>query len=117
MRTGWYQVFLAGERETFMGAQPGLDLSCCEWLHGHEVAAIATDNVAVEASPSVIDGLMIPLHMVLIRDVGLTLGELFCLEELAADCADDGVWEFFFTGPPLRFTRAVGSPLSPLALK
>ena len=45
------------------------------------------------------------------------LGEFFDLETLAADCADDGVYEFLFSGPPLPFTRAVGSPLNPMAVK
>lgn len=38
-------------------------------------------------------------------------------EELAADCANDGVYEFFLCGPPLKFTAAVGSPVNPLAFK
>jgi kynurenine formamidase len=117
VRTGWYQRYLEGENAAYLGDQPGLDLSCCEWLHAHEVAAIAMDNVAIEVLPSEVEGIETPLHAVLIRDVGLTLGEMFQLEELAADCEADGVWEFLFAGPPLKFTGAVGSPLSPLALK
>jgi hypothetical protein len=27
------------------------------------------------------------------------------------------VYEFLFCGPPLPFTRAVGSPLNPMAIK
>ena len=57
------------------------------------------------------------MHMVLIRDMGMTLGEILDFEELAADCAADGVYEFFFAGPPIKFTRAVGSPINPLAIK
>ena len=38
-------------------------------------------------------------------------------DELAEDCRADGVWEFFFCAPPLKFTRAVGSPINPLAIK
>ena len=57
------------------------------------------------------------VHMVLIRDMGLTLGEILDLEELAADCAADDVWEFFFCAPPLKVTQAVGSPINPLAMK
>jgi hypothetical protein len=60
---------------------------------------------------------MMPVHMILIRDMGMTLGEIFDLEELAADCERDGIWEFFFTAPPLKVTRAVGSPINPLAIK
>ena len=55
--------------------------------------------------------------MVLIRDMGMTLGEILDLEELAADCAADGVWEFFFCAPPLKVTKGVGSPINPLAIK
>ena len=47
----------------------------------------------------------------------VTLGEILDFEELSQDCAADGVWEFFFCCPPLKFTRAVGSPINPLAIK
>jgi hypothetical protein len=59
----------------------------------------------------------LPVHMVLIRDVGMTLGEMFDLEELAADCAADNAWECFFTAPVLKVTGGVGSPINPLAIK
>jgi hypothetical protein len=39
------------------------------------------------------------------------------LEELAADCAADGVYEFFLTAAPLPITGAVGSPVNPIAVK
>ena len=55
--------------------------------------------------------------MILIRDMGMTLGEILDFEELSADCAEDGVYEFFFCGPPIKFLRAVGSPINPLAIK
>ena len=78
---------------------------------------VAIDNWAFEAWPSVVPGGIIPVHQVTIRDIGLTLGEMFNFEDLAADCEDDGVWEFMFTGAGLKVTGAVGSPLTPLALK
>ncbi len=53
----------------------------------------------------------------MIRDMGLLVGEMFDIEELAADCAEDGVYEFFLSAPVLKFTRGVGSPINPLALK
>jgi hypothetical protein len=56
-------------------------------------------------------------HALCIRDMGLTLGEMFDLEALAADCAQDGVYDCLFTAPPLRVTGGVGSPLNPLAVK
>jgi hypothetical protein len=49
--------------------------------------------------------------------MGLTMGEIFHLEELAADCAADGVHEFFFCGASLPITGGVGSPTNPIAIK
>jgi kynurenine formamidase len=117
-RTGWRRFFVkerSGARFTSTG--PGLGLACCEWLHARDVAAVCSDNAAIEALPGEIPGVALPVHMVLIRDMGMTLGEIFDLEELAADCEADGVWEFFFTAPALKVTRGVGSPLNPLAIK
>ena len=58
-----------------------------------------------------------PLHQVFIANMGLLIGEIFELEELAEDCAKDAVYEFLFVAPPLPITGAVGSPINPLAIK
>ncbi len=101
----------------FMAGEPGLGLACCEWLHDKEVAVVASDNWAIEVLPGEIDTELLPVHMVLIRDMGMTLGEILDLDELADDCEADGVWEFLLTAPPIKFTDAVGSPINPLAIK
>ncbi|WP_157433127.1 MULTISPECIES: hypothetical protein [Actinomadura] len=49
--------------------------------------------------------------------MGLLLGEMFDFEDLAADCAADGVHEVLFTASPLNVPYAVGSPLNPIAVK
>ena len=51
------------------------------------------------------------------RDMGLFIGEFWYLEDLAADCAADGVYECMLVAPALRFTRGCGSPVNPIALK
>lgn len=117
LRTGAYRWFLDGDRERFLGPAPGPGLDTCRWLYEREVAALAVDNFSGEVWPSPVEGATIPFHQVVIRDMGLTLGEMFNLEELAADCAQDGVWETFFCGPGLKVTGAVGSPVTPMALK
>jgi hypothetical protein len=71
----------------------------------------------VEVWPPEDPTVLFPVHALCIRDMGLTLGEMFDLEGLAADCARDGVWECLFSAPPLRVTGGVGSPLNPLAVK
>jgi hypothetical protein len=58
-----------------------------------------------------------PWHWVVIPAMGLCMGEIFYLKELAADCASDGIYEFFFCGPPLVITGGTGSPINPQAIK
>ena len=48
---------------------------------------------------SALDSFRNPFHVVAIPNMGLTPGEIFCHDELAADCAADGRWEFFLVGP------------------
>jgi hypothetical protein len=49
--------------------------------------------------------------------MGMLQGQNWVLEELAADCADDGVYEFLLEASPHPFTNAVGSPVNPVATK
>ena len=117
-RTGWRKKFVVEkDARGFMAGEPGLGQDCCEWLHDREIAAVASDNWAIEVMPGEDPNAILNLHCVLIRDMGMTLGEIFDLEELAADCATDGVWEFFFSAPVLKVSRAVGTPINPLAFK
>ena len=117
-RTGWRKKFLTEkDAVSFMAGEPGLGMACIDWLHQHEVAAVCSDNWAVEVLPGEYDDQLLTVHMVLIRDMGMTLGEILDFEELSADCAADGVYEFFFCAPPIKFTNAVGSPINPLAIK
>ncbi|HSB41674.1 MAG TPA: cyclase family protein [Methylomirabilota bacterium] len=96
---------------------PGVSVHTAPWLHARQVAAIASDNYAVEVRPSEIPGFRNPFHVVAIPNMGLTLGEIFFLEELAEDCAADGRYAFLLVAPPLPVTRAVGTPINPYALK
>lgn len=118
VRTGWRRKFCTdGDAQAFMAGEPGLGLACCAWLHDHDIAAVCADNWAVEVLPGEADGEVLPVHMVLIRDMGMTLGEILDFEELAADCAADGRYDFLLCAPPIKFTGAVGSPINPLAIK
>lgn len=118
IRTGHLQCFTVdGDRIAYMRQMPGLGVACVEWLHARQVAAVASDTNMVEVYPLEDPAVMLPLHMLCIRDMGLTLGEMFDLEALGTDCAADGVWTFLFTAPPLRVSGGVGSPINPLAVK
>jgi kynurenine formamidase len=99
------------------GDAPGLGLDSVGWVAERDIAALAADTWGLEVRPNETPDVAQPLHIVFIVHMGLWLGEIFDLDPLAEDCADDGVYEFMFCGPPLPFTRAVGSPLNPMAIK
>lgn len=99
------------------GDAAGLGLASVDWVGDHDIAALATDTWGMEVRPNETPDVFQPLHLVFINHMGLWIGEIFDLEPIADDCADDGVYEFMFCGPPLPFTRAVGSPLNPMAIK
>ncbi len=118
VRTGHITVFTREQnREGYMRQMPGLGLDCARWLHAREVAAVATDTNAVEVIPFEDPATPLPFHLVCIRDMGLTLGEMFYLEELAQDCDRDGQWSFLLAAPALKVRGGVGTPLNPLAVK
>lgn len=117
IRTGWIRNFTVdGSAQAFWAGEPGIDLSCAEWLNRREIAAVASDNFGVEVVKAT-GKVDLKVHCVLIRDMGMTLGEIFDLDGLAADCAADGVWDCFFTAAPLRVKGGVGSPITPIAIK
>src|SRR5262249_57422888 len=76
-----------------------------------------TDTWGVEVRPNETTEANQPWHWVVIPAMGLCMGEIFYLKDLAQDCADDGIYEFFFCGPPLIITGGTGSPLNPQAIK
>lgn len=119
VRTGFMSAYLdRGSWSNFdLDPSPGVSVYTAPWLHAKEVAAIACDNYAVEVRPSELSSFRTPFHICAIPNMGLTLGEIFFLEELAADCAADGRYAFLLVAPPLPVTRGVGTPINPYAIK
>lgn len=141
VRFGWISWYLEqdtdkrawlADRTTFRSAgfHPGEALWRTLWdLH---IAAIACDNPGVEIWPRgahladqvAADALADPrrihevfAHTVLLPMLGLPLGEMFYLDDLADDCAADGRYEFMFTSAPLNLPHGVASPPNALAIK
>jgi kynurenine formamidase len=119
VRTGYMKACRdRGEWGTYAaGDAPGLSLAAAHWLCPNEVAAVATDTWGMEVRPNELPDIFQPLHVVLLVSAGMLIGEMFDLDALADDCAEDGRYEFLFVAPPLPFTKAVGSPLNPTAIK
>jgi kynurenine formamidase len=117
VRTGWLRTFtIDADAKRYWKGEPGLSVDCAAWLHDHDIAAVASDNWGVEVMAPDAAVIETVLHAVLIRDMGMTLGELFVLDELAQACEARGDWAFFFTAPPLLVVGGVGSPITPLAI-
>jgi kynurenine formamidase len=99
------------------GDAPGVRFENCYWCQEREIAAICSDTWGVEVRPNETNEANQPWHWVVIPAMGLTMGEMFYLKDLAEDCAADRVYEFFFCGPPLVITGGTGSPINPQAIK
>jgi len=99
------------------GDAPGVKFENCYWCQDKEIAAICTDTWGVEVRPNETTEANQPWHWVVIPAMGLCMGEIFYLKELAEDCAADKIYEFFFCGPPLIISGGTGSPINPQAIK
>ena len=117
VRTGHIQLLFHGEREQYVSPAPGLSLQSVEWFRRHDVAAVGSDNFTGEVFPREVKDTYLPVHLLHLVEMGMTQGQNFDLEELAADCAGDGQYQFFVDASPQRLTRAVGTPVNPVVIK
>jgi hypothetical protein len=97
----------------------GTDAALLDWISASGIAAIAADNYAVEerrqALPDGHAGALLPLHEHCLFKLGLPLGEMWYLSELAGWLRQRGRHAFLLTAPPLHLPGAVGSPVNPVA--
>lgn len=126
VRTGWMEWYeRQGDRrraELAAGSVrfPGLDATeaMAAYLWDNGFSAVASDNPALEAGPSrTREPGRIFLHYYLLGRFGMAIGEMFYLEKLAVDCAEDGTYEGLLTSAPLNKLGGAGSPPNALALK
>jgi len=128
VKRGDYVIVRTGQMERCLAAKswdgypggdaPGFSFETLEWIHSTEIAAIASDSWGCEVRPNETEaGINQPWHWITIPIMGITMGEIFYLAELAQDCARDRVYEFMFVAPAIPITGAVGSPTNPLAIK
>ena len=121
IRLGWVAAYRALHPSQRSGEQlsrrfSGLrsDAATARFLWDHHVAAVCTDNPAVESAPgNREDG---SLHRRLLPLLGIVLGELFDLDRLAARCAAAGRHEFLFVAAPLPVPGGLSSPANAMAI-
>jgi hypothetical protein len=123
VRSGWIRWYLTLDRAarevaatppyTAIGVAQGEDTLRFLWDAGF--AAVVGDAPAFEAFPAHPErGFM---HETILALWGMPIGEMFFLEDLAADCAADRVYDFFFAAAPLNKLGGVASPSNALAFK
>lgn len=117
VRTGQMHWLRAGDGARFAQPSPGLSTRSVRWLHEHGVAAVATDTLVLECWPCEDPQMLLPVHLLHLRDMGLVQGQLWALDDLAADCAADDQHDFLLAATPLPLTGAVGGPVAPTAVK
>ncbi|HVF64288.1 MAG TPA: cyclase family protein [Casimicrobiaceae bacterium] len=96
----------------------GCDDRLLDWIAVSGIAAIAADNFAVEAVPPVRrekGRAYERLHELCLFKLGLPLGELWFLADLAEWLHERQRSRFLLTAPPLRLPGAVGAPVTPVA--
>jgi hypothetical protein len=100
-------------------ALDGTDKKLLQWIDEVGAVSLISDNPAVEYMDPTLDPNaheVLPLHEHCLFKLGIHLGELFWLSDLANYLRRAGRSAFQFTGPPLRLPGAVGSPASPVAV-
>jgi kynurenine formamidase len=118
VRTGQTHWLDVGDRNRYADISPGIGLDAVEWLHDHDIAGIANDTHVFEPYPCPgPNPYLFPTHMIELRDMGIPQGQQWDLDELAADCAADGVYEFLLSATPLPITHACGGLVAPTATK
>ncbi|OAV62865.1 cyclase family protein [Enteractinococcus helveticum] len=125
IHTGYaqYLIDMAGTPEPQVlhnyGAQlDGSDPQLLKWITTQQIAAIAADNPAVEQFPAPPQpGLtsVLPLHEHCLFKLGVPMGELWYLTELAQHLRTVNRTAFLLTAPPLNLPGAAGSPVNPIA--
>ncbi|MCP5266585.1 MAG: cyclase family protein [Burkholderiaceae bacterium] len=94
------------------------DARLLDWITESGIAALIADNYAVEdvsvgKGPG--DCALMPLHEHCLFKLGIPLGEIWYLSELAGWLRAHSRSRFLLTAPPLRLPGAVGSPATPIA--
>jgi len=97
----------------------GGDQHLLQWITDSGIVALCADNLAVEEVSlrprSGCEYALMPLHQHCLFKLGVYLGELWYLKDLAQWLQQAQRSAFLLTAPPLRLPGSVGSPVTPIA--
>jgi len=95
------------------------DPAMLDWITESQISALVADNYAVEGmlgrDKDESRHSLLPIHHLCLFKLGVPLGELWYLHELAAWLREHNRSRFLLTAPPLRLPGIVGSPATPIA--
>jgi kynurenine formamidase len=121
VRTGWIGSYYRMEPADFYAdfVEPGLAYSpeLVRWFDEMEIPNLVTDTIANEVSLDPNNGAFLPLHIALMRNLGVLFTEIASLDALAKDCVADGQYSFFYTAAPLKIVGGTGAPVNPIVIK
>ncbi|WP_208027054.1 cyclase family protein [Rhabdothermincola sediminis] len=117
VRTGHMQLYRQGDVWGYNHDCPGLSTKTIEWVHDHDIGVIVDDTYVFEVWPPEDWASMMPVHMIHLRDMGQLQGQNFDLEDLAAACAEDGIYEFLFTATPEPVSGGCSAPVAAVATR
>ena len=92
----------------------GLHASCAKWLKVRDVAVLGSD-AASDVMPSGIEGVVQPIHQLVLIAMGMNIFDNCDLEAAAKEAARQNRWEFLITASPIPVPGGTGSPLNPIA--
>ena len=120
IRTNFLKLFFDQGEKFYEGfCEPGLVYSpeLVQWFQDMEIPNLVTDTIANEVTTDPNNGIALPLHCALMRNLGVALTEICDLEKLASHSAEDRQYTFLYAAAPLKVHEASGSPVNPLVIK
>ena len=113
VRTGWTQLWNQGA--AFIGHEsgvPGPDVDGAAWLAERAPRFVGSDTTAFEHIPAGEGHARLPVHKIMLVELGIPIIEMLNLEALA----ERGGPIFDFILSPLPLVGATGSPVRPMAV-
>ena len=93
----------------------GLHASVAPWIKARGVALVGSD-AAEDVTPSMVEGIALPIHTLMITGLGMNLLDNQDLEALGDTAARLNRWEFMLTIAPVPVTGGTGFPLNAIAM-
>jgi kynurenine formamidase len=94
--------------------EAGFHASVAQWLKDRGVALIGSDD-ALDVVPSLVEGINLPVHTLVITALGLNILDNQDLEPLGDLAAKQNRWEFMLTVAPVPVVGGTGFPVNAIA--